>query len=197
MGEVTLSSGFGQALSDAASQCDIIIEIGSGFGEGSTACLASRLKHGGKLFAVEAAKERAEACRLAYIRNPQVHVFHGVISSGALMTREEVTSHPLFGSIEGHYNQCYDKEQDSYATAPNVRSKLPQKTDMIVLDGGEFSTWGDWQVLKDTMPRIVALDDVNVVKTSAIAAELQKKGWTRIFHTDERNGSSIFESIIG
>ena len=192
MGEIGSASSFGQALSETASSAPVIIEVGSGSGLGSTACLVRGLQKEGRLYAIEAARERADACRANHSHDSRVHVLHGVVSRDALMTRGQVLTHALFPAIEGHYDQCYAKEAADYDSAPHVLDRLPKQCDMLVLDGGEFSSWGDWSVLKDTRPTWVALDDVNVIKTSSIADELTVQGWHETFRTDERNGSSIF-----
>lgn len=193
MGEITLGSSFGQALSNVAALSHTIIEIGSGSGLGSTACLAHGLSLHACLYAVEAAPERATACSDNYADDQRIHVLQGVVSSNALMTRGQVLDHALYSTIEDHYIQWYTKEADDYTSAVNVADKLPARCDMLLLDGGEFSTWGDWLVLRDMQPTWIALDDVNVIKTNAIASHLVAQGWKRVFHTDERNGSSIFQ----
>jgi len=67
---------------------------------------------------------------------------------------------------------------------------------MIVLDGGEFSTLYDWIILQKLNPKIVALDDVNVIKTHSIYEELIKNGWVIVAENlQERNGWSILERI--
>lgn len=196
MGEITSVSSFGKALSCAASCVHTVIEIGSGSGLGSTACLVGGLKDDARLYAVEAAAERARACCANYAHDSRVRVLHGVVSTDALMTRGQVMDHALYPTIEEHYIQCYAKEAADYASAVNVVDRLPRRCDMLVLDGGEFSTWGDWLALRGMQPTWIALDDVNVIKTSAIAARLTASlGWHRVFHTDERNGSSIFRKL--
>ena len=131
-------------------------------------------------------------CAQKYATDERVTVLSGVISKDAVMAREEVTQHPLFSLIEGHYDQHYAREVNDYKSADQVANELPEQADMLLLDGGEFSTAGDWSVLKDRGAAWVALDDVNVIKTSAIAKELQEAGWQRVFHTDDRNGSSVY-----
>ena len=44
--------------------------------------------------------------------------------------------------------QWWRGEEDSFRSAPLVTHTLPPSVDFVLLDGGEFSTQGDWECLK-------------------------------------------------
>jgi hypothetical protein len=70
------------------------------------------------------------------------------------------------------------------------RTDLPDMFDMILLDGGEFSTYYEYLQIKDRCKTLV-LDDTCVPKCRAIAEELrsQPNKWNIIIDdTTERNG---------
>jgi hypothetical protein len=79
-------------------------------------------------------------------------------------------------------------------TAPLI--DLPKVIDFLLLDGGEFTTDGDFLTLWDRC-RVIALDDCNPaksVKTIYAKTCLERAGWTKLAGSDEdRNGWVIFE----
>jgi hypothetical protein len=56
-------------------------------------------------------------------------------------------------------------EQDAQAinTCPDVGDLLPEKIDLLLLDGGEFSTNAEFRKL-ESRSRMIALDDTNARK---------------------------------
>jgi hypothetical protein len=92
--------------------------------------------------------------------------------------------------------QWYPKEKREFEDAPLVRV-LPPTVDFVLLDGGEFSTRGDWEYPRTLSPRVVALDDVWSFKCRGIAAELMSspKKWRLLREHAERNGWAVFERV--
>tara|TARA_Y100001960_G_C14718523_1_gene851091 strand:+ start:395 stop:1852 length:1458 start_codon:yes stop_codon:yes gene_type:complete len=80
----------------------------------------------------------------------------------------------------------------NYNECPNVSKLLPNEIDFLLLDGGEFSTYLEWEMLKDRS-KIVALDDTKVEKTKKIMNELiADSNYESLYKSDERNGFHIF-----
>jgi hypothetical protein len=80
---------------------------------------------------------------------------------------------------------------------PNIIEYIPHKIDFLILDGGEFSTYPEWLILKDRV-KYVALDDTTQLKCSKIREEiLNNPSYTII--KDNINGSrygmTIFKNI--
>ena len=71
--------------------------------------------------------------------------------------------------------------------------QIPEQIDLLILDGGEFTTVPEYKVLKGRYS-IVALDDIQALKTKAIHEYLLQKEDHELITTDnERNGFSIFK----
>ena len=72
--------------------------------------------------------------------------------------------------------------------------KFPEKIDFLILDGGEYTTFPEWQKLK-SRTKIVALDDSNILKTSKIREQLiNDDEYIKIFDDlTYRNGFTVFE----
>ena len=84
---------------------------------------------------------------------------------------------------------------DSSQKSENVLNKIPEKIDLLLLDGGEFSTYSEWLKLKDRST-IIMLDDTTATKCKKINDELKSsENYTLIFETSENNGFSVFEKI--
>ena len=76
------------------------------------------------------------------------------------------------------------------------RNEIPQIFDVLLLDGGEFTTWYEYQKLKNKC-KIIILDDTNVPKCKKIIHDLksQPNKWKLIFNSDERNGCAAFSLV--
>lgn len=78
---------------------------------------------------------------------------------------------------------------------PNILYMLPDSIDFLLLDGGEFSTYREWQLLKNRS-RFVALDDTQTMKCSLIRQEvLSASNYKILVDSDERNGFMFIENI--
>lgn len=193
MGHVGRDSDFGKAIARTVGQYFIktICEVGAWNGEGTTACIYDGFRGDKKqLYSIEGdPKMYAQAAR-RWSGVPGVQLIHGTLHRN-IMSRDEVLAHPLFSRIRIHYSLWYDTEEQACQTAPIVQ--VP-KCDCILLDGGEFSTQGDWNVLSHPDLKVVILDDVTVIKTSGIYAMLgASNDWVCTFISYERNGSAIFQ----
>jgi hypothetical protein len=78
------------------------------------------------------------------------------------------------------------------------RPNLPTIFDVILLDGGGFTSYYDFQILKNKC-KILMLDGINIDKCKLIAEEVKSdKSW-KIIKEDKvsRNGYLIAEKIVG
>lgn len=193
-GQINMDTSFGQAIAGIAGNpsYNTFCEIGTWNGLGSTRCLYEGLKYNpnAQLYSIEGNREMYEQACVHWQTNPQVNVIHGTLHRN-VMTPEEVASHPLFSRIKGHYDLHYESERKSCLEAPLV--SLPP-CDVILLDGGEFSTQGDWNALYHPKLKVVILDDTQVIKTNNIYKELKTDfTWRCVYDSPTfRNGSAIF-----
>ena len=75
------------------------------------------------------------------------------------------------------------------------RPEIPQIFDVILLDGGEFTTYYEFQLLKDRC-KILMLDDVNVDKCAKIVEEIRADpSWRILKRVNVRNGYLIAERL--
>jgi hypothetical protein len=73
----------------------------------------------------------------------------------------------------------------------NVFHTIPDIIDFCLLDGGEYSTYAEWQLLKKKI-HIIALDDTKTSKCNLIRQEiLLDSSYEIIIDSNERNGFLI------
>ena len=78
------------------------------------------------------------------------------------------------------------------------RTELPDIFDVLLLDGGEFTTYFEFQLLKNRC-KLLLLDDINVAKCTLIVKEIQEnpEKWEIIQkNTHTRNGYLIAKHKI-
>lgn len=193
-GQINMDSSFGQAIAAVAANplYKTFCEVGTWNGLGSTRCLYEGIKYNkeARLFSIEGNTEMYEQARVHWETNPQVTVLHGTLHRN-VMTPEEITTHPLFPRVRDHYIIHYESERKSCLETPLV--SVPP-CDVILLDGGEFSTQGDWNVLYHPKLKVVILDDTQVIKTNSIYKHLKTDfTWRCVYDTPTlRNGAAIF-----
>ena len=80
--------------------------------------------------------------------------------------------------------------------APKVINSLPQKLDLLILDGGEFSTLAEFNLLKERVSGWIILDDTNTRKCAEIM-KIIKSGneFLIIYESQERNGTAILKRV--
>jgi hypothetical protein len=84
-------------------------------------------------------------------------------------------------------------DMKNFDLCPNVIDLIPNDIDFLILDGGEFSTYSEWKILKDRT-KFVALDDIKVLKCEKIYNELiNDDEYSLIDLTDEGHGFCIFK----
>jgi hypothetical protein len=77
------------------------------------------------------------------------------------------------------------------AAAPNLRSVMPSEIDLLLLDGGEFSTYAEYQTLKPLVSSFILLDDTNTRKCQRILEEIVNDDFYLVWKSAERNGTAL------
>lgn len=77
-------------------------------------------------------------------------------------------------------------------SSPLATSKIPDSIDLLVLDGGEFSTYSEYQILKQRASKWLVLDNTNLRKCKKVLHEaINWDGFSLVFQSDERNGVAV------
>jgi hypothetical protein len=176
-----------------------IVEIGTWKGGGTTTCILETIDKKTNFISIESKKEFFDEAKnnlLEYSNN--FELLHGRIiepkdalrffNSLILDENPEVTP--------DQHLTWFLEDLKSFESCPNVLDTLPKEIDMLILDGGEYSTKCEWEVLKERV-KIVVLDDINMVKTKEIYQELKNNINYSCLNliNHEGNGFAIFENI--
>jgi hypothetical protein len=80
--------------------------------------------------------------------------------------------------------------------APNVYSTVPECIDLLILDGGEFSTFAEFRLLNERVTDWIILDDTNTRKCSEILKLVKdEKRFQVIYESDERHGTAVLKRL--
>lgn len=95
-----------------------------------------------------------------------------------------------------HAQLYFEKDLNYIKEVKNVISELPTNIDLLILDGGQWTTYPEWIVLKDRVNYVI-LDDTQLLKTERIREEILSSGeFITIFDDlNLRYGFSIFKKI--
>lgn len=197
IGQINLGTPAGDLIYEICKREDVIniVEIGTWNGMGSTMCVIQSIYDiPNKSFtSIELYPEMYETAK----HNLGDKLKFVNLLNGRIIDYDDVFwfDHSLIDfSKDEHARLYYKKDLDYLKTTPNVFDRLPKKIDFLILDGGEYTTFPEWEKLKD-FTKIVALDDSNILKTNKIRNELiNNNNYHKIFDDlSYRNGFSVFE----
>lgn len=204
MGQVKPESSFGRVLEALAAddRYSTFVDVGTWDGLGTTRCLVNGTRYRKTPVQIWSYEANFNQYQIA-LQNwnscpPFLHLVNGTLHREIA----DITSfhdHPGIRRIRQSFGNGYSGwhvgERTSILSAPLVDP--PNSVDVIVLDGGEFTTKGDWDILKIRNPRVVALDDTMVFKTYDIRNELLASPEWEVLKDvpDERNGWAVFRRV--
>jgi len=135
----------------------------------------------------------ADAAKL-YAGNSRIHILNEVI-----WNQEPVDFYDVFPQCKSdptfqHWHEVDMLNMQKCAVFLD-RPEIPQLFDVLLLDGGEFTTYYEFQLLKNRC-KILMLDDVNVDKCTKIVQEMEvDPSWRILKRVNVRNGYLIAERL--
>tara|TARA_R110002074_G_scaffold5041_1_gene24811 strand:+ start:365 stop:1015 length:651 start_codon:yes stop_codon:yes gene_type:complete len=208
-GQMTIGSTAGLVLYKLAKDPDnqIFVEIGSWNGRGTTQCIMEPLTQrldDCVVYSLEVNKEFHNIAKRVW--ETKLRRYNSVMQSklkliwGRIVNEEDVPElEEVMKSEHSHdrwplfYREFFDACD---AGCPNVIEQMPEKIDVLVLDGGEFTTYADYQILRDRS-KIIFCDDSSKYKCEKVRAELLEDKNFKTLHDEPRvrNGFCVFERI--
>jgi len=145
-------------------------------------------------YSLECNKDKCSDAAKLYAANPRIHILNEVIWNQEPADFYDVfpqcASNPTFK----HWHEVDILNMQKCSVFLD-RPEIPDVFDVILLDGGEFTTYYEFKLLKDRC-KILMLDDVNVDKCAKIVQELRTDpSWRILKHVNVRNGYLIAERI--
>ncbi len=200
VGQITMQCTMGKYLYNLGKNGALssYLEIGTWNGYGSTRCIVEGLKQRPEnscpytFYSLECNTEKCNMARELYKDVPNVHILNEVFLNDMPADIEEIfpelktnTTYQYWNSVD--FANMKDKPLFT------ARKDLPEMFDLVLLDGGEFTTWYEYLVIKDRC-KILALDDTNVSKCKRIVEDLisQPERWSIVLNAPhERNGNIV------
>lgn len=204
-GQINRGDFFGEEIYKYASNPNYTtyVEVGTWNGQGSTKCFMDAIflrPDESCLYTLEANTgfhSEASAYWQPFLMSsrsptPKLHMLYGrIIETNELLPISHIQEHKIFN--QHPWLEWRERNVSEYEMCDNVINKLPEKIDVLLLDGGQFSTQSEWEKLKDRT-KIILLDDTSTFKTEKIREEIldQRDVWDIIYDDVKmRNGILI------
>jgi hypothetical protein len=199
VGQITIDCSIGKMLKKMASDESIItiLEIGTWNGLGSTKCIVDGLMQRTapyKFYSLESNKDKCDFAKHYYKDVSNVHILNEVILNER--QSDELLIFPdLTNEIQKSWHTVDIENMKDKPLFLN-RSDIPDFFDMIFLDGGEYTTWHEYQILKNKCKYLI-LDDTNTSKCKKIVDEIKQAQnvWKIIFECNDRQGNIVAEKL--
>jgi hypothetical protein len=165
-----------------------IIEIGTWNGMGSTRCVLDGIRN--KNSYVFVSYECFDEMYNEAIYNNKDYLSNNFrIIRGKIVNESDIYDWFDINSLNGDQQQWLKQDMERMARVPNVFNTIPDIIDLLILDGGEFSTYKEWLLLKDRTKYIV-MDDTTCLKSKKIREEIMGNPRYKIIADclTERNG---------
>jgi hypothetical protein len=205
-GQITTQSECGIQLvkllqEEAGKSIHTIVEIGTWNGCGSTLCIVKGI-YGRTIQSVQSLECNREK-HLSALDNldgyldDKMFLLWGTIVDPRRIRSEEYKKHfPTLHSSQRHRG-WFDIDIKNCEECPNVLSQIPERIDLLVLDGGEYTTLSEFEILLPRCASYIVLDDTKEDKCRECRVRLlADSSWSEILHLDERNGFSIFKKAL-
>ena len=194
-GQVGINSEFGRWITLLSSLKEnlVIVEIGTWNGRGTSSRIVDGIKHRGKkstipqVIGFEIDHDRFIQAARHLKKSKYFKVIHG-----RLLDIEELDSSDLIGDEAVWFQQDVAKMRQ----VPLALDSVPESIDLLILDGGEFSTYAEFKILENRIAGWVLLDDIFMRKCRRIFAELTNSNqYTLVWSCSDRNGTAVFKKI--
>lgn len=168
-----------------------IVEIGTWKGMGSTLAILESMDQNADFYSLETNFEFFK------IAKKNLFEFEGKFKLiyGRIVEINDVIEFSKNLLMTNEQKNWLREDLENMKKSENVILQIPEKIDFLLLDGGEFSTYAEWSILKQRS-KIIALDDIRTFKCKKIFEEMNNdNNFELIGQSNEINGFCIFEKI--
>jgi hypothetical protein len=165
-GQITIDSPLGKFLNEQAKSAHTILEVGTGSGLGSTQCLAEGMEKNAVLYTIEGDRDQfivaEENLNPLVEKGRRIVLYYGILHRMILPY-----SHPHDSPV---IREMYNAETRMVISAPVV-DPIINMIDLLFLDGGEWTSIGDFLLLW-SKATVIVIDDCNPEKAVKNVAAL-------------------------
>ena len=197
-----ISSGrFSEIIKEFAKNEDYktFLEVGTWNGMGSTKQFTDELVlrlDDYEFYSLECNVEKSLHAKSLYSNLTKVYILNEV-----LFKTEPENFYDIFPQCQTNetYKEWHrvDMENMKQCNLFLERDDLPEVFDVVLLDGGEFTTYFEFQLIKDRT-KYLLLDDINIFKCRKIVEEIKSNSekWEIVEeNTSERNGFLVCKNL--
>lgn len=204
IGQINLDSKLGKIIYEFVLRDDIntVVEIGTWNGWGSTECIRKAIIESNKSdYSVYSLEINSEMYKQAISREfpKNFNILLGKIIEESDLNWMNWDQY--FNSPEGWYHAGNKREWliediNNLRKVNNVIETIPSYFDLLILDGGEFTTYPEYLKIGERS-KFIILDDTNELKCRKVRSEIlnDKKYSVIIDDLYERNGILVAEKI--
>jgi len=200
-GQINRGDHLGDFIYEVASDTKYknYVEIGTWNGQGSTLCFRQGLETRDDEWSFFSFESDIDFYRQASLfhgeTDPRFNLVYGrIINSEDMFQLESdlVKNHYANHVHENIHTRFFNHDLAAYESCDNRFSLIEGlDIDVLLLDGGEFSTYAEFEMLKNATGMII-LDDTKELKTKAVREALMSdEEWTCLVDSGSRNGFSI------
>ena len=202
VGQINQSSKIGKYLIEYAKNpvFSTYLEIGTWNGLGSTKCIIQGLLEKQTpyvFYSLECNTHKSKMAQDIYKDYKNIFILNEVLFNDMPSNIEDI-----FPDLKDKNSQLYYFNTIDYNNMKNKplffnRKELPEIFDVVLLDGGEFTTYYEYEILKHKC-KVLILDDTNCNKCKKIVNDIKSNPdtWSIIFEDNERNGVMILHNKI-
>jgi hypothetical protein len=202
-GEKGRHTVLGNAIYELTKQEDVkkILDIGTSNGGGTTICIRDGIVDSQKenyiVYSLECNKERWQGALMNFPPLQNFYLLHGTITSCEDLEPLLETLADLWDGPDKQIPLVWLKQDiEAIKTSPNILSKMPARIDLLVIDGGEFSGWIEFQKLYKRS-KYIAMDDVNSFKNKESRKfVLDHMDEFKVLLDDVNNNCFVCENIL-
>ena len=206
MPQILKSSNLGSIITALSEQSNTIVEIGTFDGLGSTLCVleAIKLRLNDNKVKFQTIELDSEMYQISlnnlreYLQYDYFKILNGAVTHNHLVIDEfSACFNDLDQLSRDHYYLWHKREVDQLKHARLIKNLLPNTIDLLILDGSEYTTYYEWQELKDRT-NLFVLDDTNILKCKRIRSEMISDPNYQMIYDDpnDRNGYSVFSRRV-
>jgi hypothetical protein len=175
-------------LLSSLNEVSTIVEIGTWNGLGTSKMIALGVES--RMSQKEVEVIGLEANRRLFSKaetNLKKYGFYKVIH-GTIVTEDQLDS----SELSEREKEWILSDITDLGSTPLVLNRIPLKIDLLVLDGGEFSTYAEFKLLQNRVSKWIILDDTNTRKCRRILEEVGNDSqFSIVWSSDERNGTAV------
>lgn len=166
-----------------------IVEIGTWKGLGTTLIVAGAIaqRENAHFLSLEANRNFHDTA-VKNLRKKKVNKVN--LIWGSIVSSDELD----YSELGPEENVWLGQDLSALESCPNVMHLIPDRIDLLILDGGEFSTWSEFNRLLPRVHGFIVLDDTRVRKSKKAERYLESSSqYVRVGHGADRNGWSVWK----